>query len=57
MDTVPIASIAGYRVLFVMAVEAEYGPHLRSRFEPLLTGVGPIEAAVGTALALGALAR
>lgn len=37
------------RILFVMAVEAEYGPHLRARFEPLFTGVGPVEAGVGLA--------
>jgi adenosylhomocysteine nucleosidase len=44
--------IAGRRVLFVMAVDAEYGPHLKARFTPLLTGVGPVEAglAMGTAL-------
>ncbi|MEE2795147.1 MAG: 5'-methylthioadenosine/S-adenosylhomocysteine nucleosidase, partial [Pseudomonadota bacterium] len=35
-------TIAGRRVLFVMAVDAEYGPHLRARFTPLLTGVGPV---------------
>ena len=29
-----------------MAVDAEYGPHLKSRITPLLTGVGPVEAAV-----------
>ncbi|MEV4607826.1 5'-methylthioadenosine/S-adenosylhomocysteine nucleosidase [compost metagenome] len=33
-------------VLFVMAVDAEYGPHLKSRIKPLMTGVGPIEAAI-----------
>jgi adenosylhomocysteine nucleosidase len=33
-------------LLYVMAVDAEYGPHLRSRITPLLTGVGPVEAAV-----------
>ena len=33
-------------VLFVMAAEAEYGPHLQARFKPLMTGVGPVEAAV-----------
>ncbi len=45
-------TIAGRRVLFVMAVEAEYGPHLRRRFAPLLTGVGPVEAAIATGIAL-----
>lgn len=29
-----------------MAAEAEYGPHLRARFVPLLSGVGPVEAGV-----------
>lgn len=33
-------------VLFVMAVDSEYGPHLRSRIRPLMTGIGPVEAAV-----------
>lgn len=45
-------TIAGKRVLFVMAIEDEYGPHLRSRFAPLMTGVGPVEAAITTGLAL-----
>jgi adenosylhomocysteine nucleosidase len=52
-DLVPIA---GKAVLFVMAADAEYGPHLRARFNPLFTGIGPIEAAMKSALALGALA-
>jgi adenosylhomocysteine nucleosidase len=30
----------------VMATELEYGPELRSRIDPLITGVGPVEAAV-----------
>ena len=29
-----------------MAADAEYGPHLRKRFVPLMTGVGPVEAGV-----------
>jgi adenosylhomocysteine nucleosidase len=33
-------------VLFVMAVDAEYGPALRALIQPLMTGVGPVEAAV-----------
>ncbi|MDO7834049.1 5'-methylthioadenosine/S-adenosylhomocysteine nucleosidase [Sphingobium sp. HBC34] len=49
--------IGGRRLLFVMAVEAEYGPHLRARFTPLMTGVGPVEAALATGMALQALAR
>ncbi|TWG89551.1 adenosylhomocysteine nucleosidase [Mesorhizobium sp. J18] len=47
--------LAGFRVLFVMAAEAEYGPHLQKRFVPLMTGVGPVEAAVQLAAALAAL--
>lgn len=52
----PLTLIAGRAVLFVMADEAEYGPHLRSRFQPLMTGVGPVEAAVEVTAALAALA-
>lgn len=44
------------RILFVMAAEAEYGPNLRARFRPLMTGVGPVEAGVATAAALARLA-
>ena len=40
-------------VLFVMAAQAEYGPQLRARITPLITGVGPIEAAVQLTAALG----
>ncbi|WP_425229537.1 5'-methylthioadenosine/S-adenosylhomocysteine nucleosidase [Sphingomonas sp.] len=43
------------RLLFVMATDHEYGPRLRARISPLLTGVGPIEGAAATAAALGAL--
>lgn len=39
-------SIAGKNVLFVMAADAEYGVFLRTRISPLMTGVGPVEAAV-----------
>ncbi len=38
--------LARKNVLFVMAVEAEYGPHLKRLFTPLMTGVGPVEAGV-----------
>lgn len=38
--------------LFVMATEQEYGPALRRRITPVIVGVGPIEAAIGTTLAL-----
>jgi len=52
MDLPPVLDHAGQRVLFVMAAEAEYGPHLRARFAPLMTGVGPIEAALAMGRAL-----
>ncbi len=44
-------------VLFVMATEMEYGEHLKRRIKPVITGVGPVEAAVGAAAALGELDR
>ena len=51
-DLMPIADLA---VLFVMATEQEYGPALRARIRPLVTGVGPVEAAAETAAALATL--
>ncbi|WP_233253395.1 5'-methylthioadenosine/S-adenosylhomocysteine nucleosidase [Paracoccus binzhouensis] len=48
--------LGGRRVLFVMAVDAEYGPQLRARISPLMTGVGPVEAAVQLTAALAQLA-
>lgn len=39
-----------------MAAEPEYGPALRARIRPLMTGVGPIEAALATGLRLQQLA-
>lgn len=51
----PVETIAGRRVLFAMAVDAEYGPALKARFTPLMTGVGPIEAAVSVTAALAKL--
>ena len=36
-------------LLYVMATEFEYGPELKSRITPLITGVGPVEAAVSLA--------
>jgi len=38
-----------------MAAEAEYGPHLRRLFTPLMTGVGPVEAAVAVGAELARL--
>lgn len=39
-------------VLFVMATDHEYRENLRARISPLITGVGPVEAAIGTAIRL-----
>ena len=43
-------------VLFAMASEPELGPALRARITPLITGVGPVEAAAAVAETLAALA-
>ena len=50
-----LKQVAGKAILFVMAVDAEYGEHLRKRFVPMFTGVGPVEAAVQLSAALGRL--
>lgn len=42
----PLATLAGKQVLFAMAADAEYGPHLKAIFTPLMTGVGPVEASI-----------
>lgn len=47
--------LAGVPVLFVMAADAEYGPALRARIRPLITGVGPIEAALSMGVTLARL--
>jgi adenosylhomocysteine nucleosidase len=51
-----LTALAGKNVLFVMAAQAEYGPHLQQRFKPLMTGIGPVEAAVQLTAGLAALA-
>lgn len=52
----PLTRVGRFGVLFVMAAEQEYGPHLRARFHPLMTGVGPVEAGIATGGALAVLA-
>jgi adenosylhomocysteine nucleosidase len=42
-------------LLYVMAIAHEYGPALKARITPLLTGVGPVEAAVAVAAHLAEL--
>jgi len=39
-------------ILYVMAAEAEFGPHLQARIQQVMTGVGPVEAAVAVTRAL-----
>jgi adenosylhomocysteine nucleosidase len=39
-------------ILYCMAADAEYGPHLQARITPLITGVGPVEAAIAVTRAL-----
>lgn len=50
-------AFAGRRALFVMATDHEYRASLRARFVPLITGVGPVEAAVETSRCLARLAH
>jgi adenosylhomocysteine nucleosidase len=50
-----IATFGRCRVLFLMAAKAEYGPELRARFTPVMTGVGPVEGGVTTAATLAGL--
>ncbi|NOZ32069.1 MAG: 5'-methylthioadenosine/S-adenosylhomocysteine nucleosidase [Alphaproteobacteria bacterium] len=47
--------IGGRRLLYVVAARAEYGAHMASRFSPLFTGVGPVEAAVALGATLAEL--
>ena len=39
-------------ILYLMAAEPEYGPHLRARIKPTMIGIGPVEAAINTTRAL-----
>ncbi|MEO9340051.1 5'-methylthioadenosine/S-adenosylhomocysteine nucleosidase [Mesorhizobium sp. SB112] len=41
-----VTRFGGKNILFVMAADAEYGPHLKALFTPFITGVGPVEAGV-----------
>src|SRR5689334_19442493 len=55
MELPAVETYGGLAVLFVMATEQEYGDHLKKRIRPLITGVGPVEAAAATGAALAAL--
>ncbi|PST26994.1 5'-methylthioadenosine/S-adenosylhomocysteine nucleosidase [Mesorhizobium plurifarium] len=50
-----LKTVAARKILYVMAVDAEYGPCLKARIAPLMTGVGPVEAAVSVTRALAEL--
>lgn len=39
-------------ILYLMAAEAEYGACLRARIDPVMIGIGPVEAAIATTRAL-----
>jgi adenosylhomocysteine nucleosidase len=52
MLNISITPARGQKLLFLMAAEVEYGPELQKRFTPLITGIGPVEAAITTARAL-----
>lgn len=52
-----LKQVGSSRVLYVMALDHEYGDHLQTRFSPLLTGVGPVEAAVRLTEAMAGLAQ
>jgi len=51
-----IKPVGQSRLLYVMAADAEYGPHLKQRLTPLMIGVGPVEAAINLTRALTTLA-
>jgi len=51
-----LKTVGDIRVLYVMAADAEYGPHLQALFRPVMTGVGPVEAAVSLTRLLAELA-
>jgi len=50
-----VKSVGGKSILYVMAAEPEYGPHLKARITPLMTGIGPVEAAVQLSAMLAGL--
>ena len=43
-------------ILYLMAAEPEFGPHLRARIRPHIVGVGPVEAAVNATRILASMA-
>lgn len=51
-----IKPVGGKQLLYVMAAVPEYGVHLQQRFQPLMTGIGPVEAGVVLSATLAELA-
>ena len=47
-----LKSVAGKHLLFLMAAEPEFGAELKSRFTPVWTGVGPVEATLVAAFSI-----
>ena len=54
-DAGPMDGVGEIAVLPVMAAEQEYGPALRERISPLITGIGPVEAAIALTATLSRL--
>ncbi len=52
-----LKQVGDKKLLYIMAVDNEYGENLRKLFTPLFTGVGPVEAAISTGRALENLAQ
>ncbi|MBN8932333.1 MAG: 5'-methylthioadenosine/S-adenosylhomocysteine nucleosidase [Rhizobium pusense] len=50
-----LSHVAATSILFAMAASAAYGPHLQARITPLMTGVGPVEAAISVTAVLAGL--
>lgn len=54
---IDLKSVGRHRLLYVMATTQEYGERLKALIKPLITGVGPVEAATVTTRALTGLAE
>jgi len=52
-----VKTLGSTTVLYVMALDAEYGHKLKQLIKPLFTGVGPIEAAISLSRTLGELEK
>lgn len=52
---IDIRQVGTHRLLYVMATNQEYGERLKALIKPVITGVGPVEAAMMTTRALSGL--